>query len=255
MPNGPLRLTYFGFRGLGEPIRLMLEDLGVDYEDHRVSDAEWADLKPKLPFRQMPRLEDGDVTLVQSQAILRHLARPRGLYGETKPSASAAISAPKARATCSNDFGNHFWSPGSDQAEAIAAFEQGTLAHQLDLTAARPALRPSRRAAVRRLLRPHCIGRGRGVLPERGRAGEIIGGLSSPDVRAARVAGLCRLGTPAHGLRLRPHPGHSRAKGRLAATPQGRGSARAPFARPLGRRPGRERSRARQWPRRDRRRR
>jgi len=136
MPNGPLRLTYFGFRGLGEPIRLMLEDLGLPYEDHRVSDAEWADLKPKLPFRQMPRLEDGDVTLVQSQAILRYLARPRGLDGETEAERIRCDISTESARDLQQRLWDHFWSPGSDQAEAVAAFEQETLAHQLDLTAA-----------------------------------------------------------------------------------------------------------------------
>ena len=47
-------LTYFQFRGLAEPILLLLEDLGLAYEDRRIdlmSDA-WPKLAPQLPFRR-----------------------------------------------------------------------------------------------------------------------------------------------------------------------------------------------------------
>jgi len=129
-----LRLTYFGFRGLGEPIRLMLHDLAVPFEDHRVTDAEWDALKPQLPFRQMPRLEDGDVTLVQSQAILRYLARKHGLQAETEAEHRRADVGAEAARDLQQRLWDHFWSPGSDAPEAAAAFETGTLAEQLAMT-------------------------------------------------------------------------------------------------------------------------
>ena len=129
-------LTYFGFRGLGEPIRLMLEDLGVAYEDHRVDDAEWSQLKPKLPFRQMPRWRDGDVALVQSQAILRHLARPRGLCGETEAERVRCDVSVEAARDLQQRLWDHFWWPGSNTPEAVADFEAGTLGEQLAMTAA-----------------------------------------------------------------------------------------------------------------------
>jgi glutathione S-transferase len=135
MTSARPRLTYFGFRGLGEPIRLMLEDLGIAYEDHRVSDAEWAALKPQMPFRQMPRFEDGEIALVQSQAILRYLARPHGLCGETEAERIRCDISTEAARDLQQRLWDHFWSPGSDQPEAEAAFASGTLAHHLQLTA------------------------------------------------------------------------------------------------------------------------
>jgi len=80
---GKMKLTYFGIRGLAENARLLLEDNGVEYEDHRLKDNEWAELKPKMQFGQVPCLEDGDFQLVQSGAIQRYLARKlgKGLYG------------------------------------------------------------------------------------------------------------------------------------------------------------------------------
>jgi glutathione S-transferase len=131
-----LTLTYFAFRGLGEPIRLMLEDLGIAYEDRRVGFGdEWAALKPQMQFRQMPRLQDGERTLFQSQAILRYLARPRGLCGESEDERVRCDIGAEAARDLQQRLWDHFWSPGSDAPEAAEAFAAGTLAEQLALTA------------------------------------------------------------------------------------------------------------------------
>ena len=128
-------LTYFSFRGLGEPIRLLLEDAGVAYEDRRVDMGEWSTLKPEMQFGQMPRLQDGARTLFQSQAILRYLARPRGLCGETEDERVRCDVSTEAARDLQQRLWDHFWSPGSDAKEAAEAFEAGTLADQLALTA------------------------------------------------------------------------------------------------------------------------
>ena len=130
-------LTYFPFRGLGEPIRLLFEDQGIAFEDHRVDfGEEWAALQPRMQFRQMPRLQDGEQTLFQSQAILRYLARPRGLCGETEPERIRCDISVEAGRDLQQRLWDHFWSPGSNTPEAAAEFEGGTLAAQLGLVAA-----------------------------------------------------------------------------------------------------------------------
>jgi len=127
-------LTYFGFRGLGEPIRLFFEDQGTAFEDRRVAfGAEWEALKPQMQFRQMPRLEDGDLTLFQHQAILRHLARPRGLCGETEAEAIRCDISAEAGRDLQQRLWDYFWSPGSDAPDATAAYESGELPGQLGL--------------------------------------------------------------------------------------------------------------------------
>jgi glutathione S-transferase len=127
-------LTYFGFRGLGEPIRLLCEDQGLAYEDHRVGfGEEWEALKPQMPFGQMPRLEDGDVTLVQSQAILRYLARPRGLCGESEAERIRCDISAEAGRDLQQRLWDHFWAPGSDAPEATAKYETEDLPGQLAL--------------------------------------------------------------------------------------------------------------------------
>src|SRR5580704_9152812 len=129
MPKDVPVLTYFVFRGLGEPIRLLFEDLGLPYEDRRLEFGEtWAALKPTLPFRQLPRLEAGGLTIFQSQAILRHLARANGLAGDTEAERIRCDVSAEAARDLQQRLWDHFWSPGSDTPEATQAFETGGLA-------------------------------------------------------------------------------------------------------------------------------
>jgi glutathione S-transferase len=129
-------LTYFEFRGLGEPIRLLFEDLGLPYRDRRVGfGAEWEALKPQMQFGQMPRLEIDDVTIFQSQAIIRHLARLHRLGGESGAECLRCDVGVEAARDLQQRLWDHFWSPGSDAQAAMQAFETGTLAHQLAMTA------------------------------------------------------------------------------------------------------------------------
>jgi glutathione S-transferase len=79
------KLTYFNGRGKGEIIRLILTQADVPFEDNRLSFEEFAKLKSKLPFLQVPIFEiDGKITLCQSLAIARHLARKYNLAGKTE---------------------------------------------------------------------------------------------------------------------------------------------------------------------------
>lgn len=77
-------ITYFPIRGRAEPIRLMLEELAVDYEDNPVVFRQWRDLKKQMPFGKVPMYQEGDLKIFESHAIYRYLARKYGLYGETE---------------------------------------------------------------------------------------------------------------------------------------------------------------------------
>jgi len=80
------KLTYFNGRGRAEIIRLILTEAGVPFEDNRISyDEEFPKIKSTLPFRQVPIFEiDGKITLCQSLAISRYLARKYNLAGKTE---------------------------------------------------------------------------------------------------------------------------------------------------------------------------
>lgn len=83
-------LVYFDVRGLCEPIRYTLRYLQKDFEDRRLPlDANgygtWSDLKQSegLDFPNLPYFIDGDLKLSQSLAILRHIGRKHGIYGDS----------------------------------------------------------------------------------------------------------------------------------------------------------------------------
>eukprot|EP01006_Ploeotia_vitrea_P057560 TRINITY_DN68190_c2_g1_i1.p1 TRINITY_DN68190_c2_g1~~TRINITY_DN68190_c2_g1_i1.p1 ORF type:complete len:240 (+),score=115.38 TRINITY_DN68190_c2_g1_i1:51-770(+) len=85
-------LGYWAIRGLANPIRMMLEWAGADWEDElyvqgdgpEFSREEWNSVKYKqgLDFTNLPYLKHGDVRLTQSNAIARYVARSlgKGLY-------------------------------------------------------------------------------------------------------------------------------------------------------------------------------
>ena len=74
-------LGYWRIRGRGDPARILLKHLDVDFEDRRYGDAEdlptWSDEKPNLgmPFPNLPYFKDGDVAHSESIPIMRSICR------------------------------------------------------------------------------------------------------------------------------------------------------------------------------------
>ncbi|KAL8292322.1 hypothetical protein RQP46_001788 [Phenoliferia psychrophenolica] len=78
----PVSFEYFGIQGRGEPIRLMLADLEIEYEE--VGNASFVSNKTDLDsytFGQIPRLMIDGKSLVQTNAILEFLAARAGKLG------------------------------------------------------------------------------------------------------------------------------------------------------------------------------
>ena len=76
------RLTYFDFAGSrGEECRMALHLAGIDFEDRRVSNADWKAMKPGMPFGALPVLETpGHAPLAHCNAILVLIGRQHGLH-------------------------------------------------------------------------------------------------------------------------------------------------------------------------------
>ncbi|PRP88089.1 glutathione s-transferase [Planoprotostelium fungivorum] len=89
--SGKPTLTYFNSRGRAEVARLVLTEAGIEWNDDRVDKIDDLKASGKLAFNQVPLLTYPDgFTLVQSTAIVRHLAREHGLYGMNNREAALA---------------------------------------------------------------------------------------------------------------------------------------------------------------------
>lgn len=73
-------LGYWGYRGFGQQIRLLLEHTGTEFEDRKFSGDDWFEVKYKMgfDFPNLPFYVDGDVKLTQPIAIMRHVCRNHG---------------------------------------------------------------------------------------------------------------------------------------------------------------------------------
>ncbi|CAL1538374.1 unnamed protein product [Lymnaea stagnalis] len=85
---GKYQLIYFNVKGRGEAIRLLFKDNGIAYEEINCGENWLKEWKPQMQFGQVPALKDNDFLLVQTNAILRHLGRKHGLYGNNEQEAS-----------------------------------------------------------------------------------------------------------------------------------------------------------------------
>jgi len=95
-PPTSIKLSYFDSRGRAEAIRVALKDHLVPFEDHTFTVEEWGKTSPtglkaqytaddKLAFGQVPLLDvnEGELFIVQSHAILKYLGRHYGFYQGT----------------------------------------------------------------------------------------------------------------------------------------------------------------------------
>ncbi|KAJ8336318.1 hypothetical protein SKAU_G00396610 [Synaphobranchus kaupii] len=80
----PYTITYFAVRGRCGAMRIALADLGQDWKENVITFDDWTkgELKSTCVFGQLPKLEDGDLALFQSNAVLRYLGRKHGAYGK-----------------------------------------------------------------------------------------------------------------------------------------------------------------------------
>ncbi|XP_075403642.1 glutathione S-transferase P-like [Tenrec ecaudatus] len=80
----PYTIIYFPSRGRCEAMRMLLADQGQSWKEEVVTKETWmqGQLKASCLYGQLPKFQDGDLSLYQSNAILRHLGRSLGLYGK-----------------------------------------------------------------------------------------------------------------------------------------------------------------------------
>ncbi len=104
-------VTYFDIRARAEPIRLILEEAGIQYEDQQITDQEWPKLRADTPFGWLPVYRNGDLEVWQSHAIYRHLARVHGLYGSDEAEHIRCDVVEEALADLNSLIGRAPWRP------------------------------------------------------------------------------------------------------------------------------------------------
>lgn len=75
------KLTYFDIDGgRAEPIRIAFHVAGIDFEDDRISFAEFGEMRQYTRFNSVPVLEMDGAAVTQSNAIARYVGKMAGLY-------------------------------------------------------------------------------------------------------------------------------------------------------------------------------
>merc|ERR1712038_1574690 len=88
-----MKFAYWGLKARGFAIRLLLNAAGADYEDINQDGAEWPKTKAELneksmfKFANLPYLIDGDMTIFESMAVLKYVARKYGFIATEEPAA------------------------------------------------------------------------------------------------------------------------------------------------------------------------
>jgi len=75
------KLTYFDINGgRAEPIRIAFHTAGIDFEDNRISFAEFGEMRSSTRFNSVPVLDIDGVQITQSNALSRYIGKMAGLY-------------------------------------------------------------------------------------------------------------------------------------------------------------------------------
>jgi len=75
------KLTYFDIEGgRAEPIRIAFHAAGIDFEDNRISFAEFMEMRSGTRFSALPVLEIDGEAVTQSNGIARYIGKMAGLY-------------------------------------------------------------------------------------------------------------------------------------------------------------------------------
>src|SRR3989338_6102103 len=122
--GGVVEIGYWRIRGLLEPLKLLCEYAGQEYVLRQWSFAEVEDyraFKETQPvYCNLPFLRDGDLFLVQSSAILRHLGRRHGLLGDSPLEQALADVVCEQVMDLRNDFINVCYSKDEATFNALA---------------------------------------------------------------------------------------------------------------------------------------
>jgi glutathione S-transferase len=149
--NADITLGYWGIRGLGQPIRFLLVCADVPFSEIRLGvlqdgtllnenkeGEDWGSVRSTLdmPFPNLPYLIDtsggSPVSLSQSNAILRYLARRFDFYGDSESDRIEIDVLQDEAYDFRNEIIDTAYTLGEDYAAVFEHFSTNTLPHYLD---------------------------------------------------------------------------------------------------------------------------
>ena len=123
------KLTYFDIDGgRGEAIRLALHIGGIEFEDVRLTFADFRESRQSFPFKALPVLEIDDQPVTQSNSLVRYVGKLVGLYPTDDLQALYCDEAMDAVEDLSHAIGNTFGLKDDDLKQARENLVQGPLA-------------------------------------------------------------------------------------------------------------------------------
>ncbi len=150
--NADITLGYWGIRGLGQPIRFLLISANVPFSEVRLGvlqdgtllnenkeGEDWGSVRATLdmPFPNLPYLIDTSgafpVSLSQSNAILRYLARCFDFYGDSETDRIEIDVLQDEAYDFRNEIIDTAYTLGEDYAAVFEQFSTNTLPHYLDI--------------------------------------------------------------------------------------------------------------------------
>lgn len=109
------RLTYFDIDGgRAEPIRIAFHAAGIDFEDNRISFAEFGEMRSTTRFNSVPVLEIDGAQVTQSNALSRYIGKMAGLYPDDDLQALYCDEVLGALEDLSNRIGRTFGLPEAE---------------------------------------------------------------------------------------------------------------------------------------------
>jgi len=125
------KLIYFDIRGRAEPIRLVLEEMGVAYEDVQILMEEWPEIRPTTPFGRLPVYREGELEIPETYAILSYLGRKYDLLGTDEASRIRCDVAVEALRDYGDRIGAVFGALSSTSKDARKTFVEAELPERL----------------------------------------------------------------------------------------------------------------------------
>ncbi|KAG6802464.1 glutathione S-transferase S1 [Apis mellifera caucasica] len=103
------KLIYFNIPGLAEPIRFLLHQSGIKFEDKRIDIEEWPKIKSEMPLGQVPILEIDGKVYYQSKAISRLIAKRNNFYGSNDEEAFLVDATVETIDDLRQPITQHYW--------------------------------------------------------------------------------------------------------------------------------------------------